>query len=227
MHFGAKDNPPIDELLSWIDSLDSTLLTPPVFDDKPSFCLVLGDLVESGTEAQYKEYAEFVQKLDTRGIKTYAVAGNHDLYNSGWTHWERYAAPHTSYYRFVINNVSWYFLDSANGSLGSSQLYNFVDKAHADSNAKLIFTHYPVYAGGVFYFSMSNPRERAVLLDTFARNNAKLVLDGHNHEGSSYNFGSFQEVNLKAFTEKKKWYMLSIDTGNTVSGTLELRDYGL
>jgi 3',5'-cyclic AMP phosphodiesterase CpdA len=219
VHFGAPEYAPIDELIAWINSLQP--------QDKPLFCLVLGDLVESGKESQYKEYAAFTARLkDETGMSafdTYAVAGNHDLYNSGWKYWKQYAAPHLSYYRFSAAGFSWYFLDSANGTLGANQLYDFIDRAKSDSRPKLIFSHYPVYAGGVFYFSMSNSRERALLLDTFARTNTKLVLTGHWHEGGSYDFGAFKETTLKAFRQKKKWYTLAVDE---TAGTAELREHG-
>jgi 3',5'-cyclic AMP phosphodiesterase CpdA len=217
VHFGAPEYAPIDELIAWINSRQ-----PP---DKPKFCIVLGDLTESGREAQYKEYAAFTARLQNEtGLVTYAIAGNHDLYNSGWRYWKQYAAPHTSYYRFQTAAFSWYFLDSANGTLGPNQLYDFIDRAKSDSRPKLIFSHYPVYSGGVFYYSMSNARERALLLDTFARTNVKYVLTGHWHFGGSYDFGAFKETTLKAFRQMKKWYTLAVDEN---AQTAELREHGL
>jgi hypothetical protein len=215
-HFGAKENAPIEELFTWIAAQNPA--------DKPLFCMILGDIVESGKESQYKDYAKFVDRLAAEGISTYAVAGNHDLYNSGWQYWKKYAAPHTSYYRFKTAKFSWYFLDTANGTLGSSQLYDFISRAKSDPNPKLIFTHYPVYAGGVFYFALSNPRERALVLDACARTNAKFILAGHNHFGGEWDYGVFKEVNLKAFRQMRKIYILSVDESG--AGSAALREIG-
>jgi hypothetical protein len=100
--------------------------------------------------------------------------------------------------------------------MGVSQLHDFVRNARADPNPKLIFTHYPIYGGGGnFYFSLSDPQERALLLDTFARTNVKLVAEGHQHPGSSHDFGmvagSFNEQNISAFRDYESWHILTVD----------------
>jgi hypothetical protein len=59
-HFGAKENAPIEELFTWIAAQSPA--------DKPMFCLILGDIVELGRESQYKDYAQFVDRLAAAGI---------------------------------------------------------------------------------------------------------------------------------------------------------------
>ncbi|MDR3284004.1 MAG: metallophosphoesterase [Treponema sp.] len=209
IHFGAEKAAPVEELFAWLDSLPE--------GEKPLFCLALGDLVEHGLESEYQEYAQFASRLESKAVPIYALCGNHDLYNSGWRYWEQYVYPHASYYRFQTRAFSWYFLDTANGTLGKKQLENFSSCAKQDPMPKLVFSHYPVYAGGIPYFSLSNTRERAYLLDLFAKTKVRLVLEGHWHFGGSYDFGAFREETLEAFRDRDCWYVLNVTEG--IDGT--------
>jgi hypothetical protein len=215
IHFGANpDHPdlPRAEFFAWLDARIAA-------GQKPKFCLCLGDLVESGKEDEYKDFAAFAAEIEAKGVPVYSIVGNHDLYNNGWKNWRQYVRPHTSYYRFQTSRFSWYFLDSASGTLGKNQLRDFVKQAKSDGRPKLVFTHYPVYAGGGnFYFSLSDPHERAILLDTFAKTDVKLVVEGHQHPGSSHNFGAFREVNVSSFRDYQSWHLITVDeTAGTVS----------
>ncbi|GHU96910.1 serine/threonine protein phosphatase [Spirochaetia bacterium] len=224
IHFGANpDHPdlPLEEFRAWFDGLaaaDNTSV--PIERRRPVFCLCLGDSVESGVESEYLQFKKFTEdEIEERGVPVYTILGNHDHLNNGWDLWKKYVKPYTTYYRFKTHLFSWYFLDTASGTLGASQLHDFVEHARADPNPKLIFTHYPIYGGGAnFYFSLSDPQERALLLDTFARTKVKFAAEGHQHPGSSHDFGSFQEQNVAAFRDYQSWHILTVDeTAGTVS----------
>jgi 3',5'-cyclic AMP phosphodiesterase CpdA len=232
IHFGANPDThpdiPRADFFRWLDDANHPL---------PKFCLCLGDLVESGAEDEYKDFAAFAAEISARGVPVYSIVGNHDLYNNGWRYWKEYAnlsatalsatdnsALKTSYYRFQTDTFSWYFLDSASGTLGGNQLRDFVRNARADSRPKLVFTHYPIYAGGGnFYFSLSDPHERAILLDTFAKTEVRFVGEGHQHPGSSHDFGSFKEVNVASFRDYASWHLMTV---NETAATVTIENVG-
>ena len=171
------------------------------------FCICLGDCVETGYSDEYIQYNKFADKIyDTLGLKLYSVVGNHDLFNSGWSMWKQSVYPGTSSYMFTTaqgeHKMSWYFLDSGNGTLGYNQLTDVVKKMDEDSNPKLVFTHYPIYANGIFYFTMQNETERDTLLAAFGRDKVLQVLEGHYHAGGSYQFGNlFNETIMKSYLD--------------------------
>ncbi|MDR0706540.1 MAG: metallophosphoesterase [Treponema sp.] len=213
IHFGAHpDHPdlPYDEFFQWLEGKKAA-------GETPAFCLVLGDNAEAGTEEEYLQFKDLSDKLesDTYGkIPVYSIVGNHDLYNNGWRQYTKYCKPYISYYRFNTGNFSWYALDSGSGTLGGSQLKNLVSNLKADPKPKVVFSHYPMYGGGNFYFSLSDPHERAALISAFAKNNVKIVLEGHQHPGSFYDFGSFKEYNVSAFRDRQSWHLLTVDEEN-------------
>ncbi|MDR2193114.1 MAG: metallophosphoesterase [Treponema sp.] len=225
IHFGAhSDHPDLPEaaFFTWLKDKHTESKTP-------AFCLVLGDSAEAGTEDEYKQFKTFADKLESgrydgvvdgayNTIPVYSIVGNHDLYNNGWRHYTKYCKPYVSYYRFKTQFFSWYALDSGSGTLGGSQLKNLISNLKADPNPKIVFSHYPMYGGGNFYFSLSDPHERAALIAAFAKNNVKIVLEGHQHPGSFYDFGSFKEYNVAAFRDKESWHLLTVnETAKTVS----------
>ncbi|MDR1220693.1 MAG: metallophosphoesterase [Treponema sp.] len=211
IHFGAhSDHPdlPEEKFFDWLDAKKDAGTTP-------AFCLVLGDNAEAGTEDEYKQFKALSDTLENDyNIPVYSIVGNHDLYNDGWRPYTKYCKPYISYYHFSTGNFSWYALDSGSGTLGGSQLKNLVSNLKADPNPKIVFSHYPMYGGGNFYFSLSDPHERAALISAFAKNNVKIVLEGHQHPGSFYDFGSFKEYNVAAFRDRQSWHLLTVDETN-------------
>ena len=116
IHYSDVTSNPESVLFDWLDSLEE--------DEVPDFCIVLGDMTNYGFEKEYTMYDSFVSRLDTFDIPVLGLLGNHDIYNSGWDYWIKYVKPQTAYYRFSTPEYSWYFLDSANGTLGEAQFNN-------------------------------------------------------------------------------------------------------
>ena len=165
-------------------------------DEKPLFCICLGDIAEHGLKSEFDDFTKFVNKLNELGIKTYSVLGNHDLYNSGWRIYKDVIFPFTSFYYFKTDVFSFYFIDSASGSLGKSQMNKLENLLTKDEKPKIVATHVPLYADGYFYFAMQNTTERNLLISMLARNNVKAVLSGHTHSMNFTNLGKFTEYNF-------------------------------
>jgi len=201
LHFGKGKTNVKEKLFSYLDELKSE------GKELPSFALVLGDIADTGSDFEFNQYKILLDDLETRyGItKSYGIVGNHDLYNTGWLEWEKAVYPHKSFYWFSTQKFSWYFLDSGNGSLGSKQLNSFVTALKKDPSPKFVFIHYSLYRDDIFYFSLGDPRERAVLIDACAKYNVRAVFSGHDHYGSRFDYGPFEEIGVYSFVNNRNW----------------------
>lgn len=218
IHFGRSgydaSTRPDDSFFTWLSAKQAELSAAGA---PAKFCICLGDCVETGKTDEYAEYYNFCTKMkQTYGLQVYSIAGNHDLFNSGWSTWKQTCYPYVSSYMFTTaqgsNAMNWFFLDSGNGTLGYNQLTDCVDKMNRNTNAKLVFTHYPIYAGGIFYFTLQNETERDTLLAAFGRDNVKQVLEGHVHKGKSYSFGNqFTETLLNGYLDYRSACVLTVD----------------
>ncbi len=206
-HLGhTKYDAPLEKFLTWLDKYIAQK-----GGEQPLFCITLGDLVDHGTASEYQTFADFQKKIQDKGIPVYNILGNHDVYNSGYTLWKETCYPHTPSYYFETTAFQWYFLDTASGTLGRPQFYDLKEKLAQSNKPKLVFTHYPLYGNGAFYFTLCNPRERAELISLFGKNNVKLYCTGHYHKGGYYDFGAFKEHVLTAFGAYSHWYVFHVD----------------
>jgi Icc protein len=191
LHFGGDFTRHEDELYKWIKNKSS--------DERPSFCICLGDIADHGYSSEVDSYNKFVSYLDTEfSMKTYTVVGNHDLYNSGWQYFKDNIYPNTSCYRFETDKYSYYFLDNASGTFGKKQYDNLTTQMANDSKEKIVSFHIPLYTETYEYFLMQNEVERNRFITLFASNNVKLVLSGHTHYNLPYDIGPFYIYNVPA-----------------------------
>lgn len=222
-HFGSRrtEDCNVDEdFLKWISNqFESYKDTEP--EKVPRFILNLGDTADGGHDSEFKEYLEFEnkikavakEKIGDNDYKVYSILGNHDLYNNGVSGYKKYCFPYISSYFFNLDSdpadsipgFSFYFLDSANGTLGKNQLDDFKDKTSSDPSPKIILSHYPVYAGAedpvAILMRIQNSMERNTLLTYFSRYNVKQVYDGHIHKNFWFNFKKFREDSIAAFKD--------------------------
>lgn len=184
----------------------------------PAMCICLGDVAEHGLLDEFKNYVEFTDKLKSRfGITTYNVIGNHDLYNAGWNNFTKTCFPGTSFYKFRTPKMTYYFLDSASCSLGDQQLTAFKRDMEYNEKGrnKLVFTHVPAYAGGLFYFVMQNSVERNKFISVCAENDVLALVDGHTHKEITSDLG-FVEYNLPGYLEKRAWTIINVNENSGV-----------
>lgn len=210
-----------EELLS---AADETLI--------PRFIVNLGDTLNAGQKGGANNFNKVAEnwtktakeKLGISDYKIYSIIGNHDLYNDGWDVWKKNIWPYTSYYKFSVKTASssqgfsFYFLDSGNGVLGAPQFENLKKNLEKDSSPKIILCHYPIYAGGQFYFTFNDTMERNKLISIYAKNNVKKVFEGHFHPSNdTYNFKEFVEVVNASYVYKRSVTLVTVDeTAETV-----------
>lgn len=221
-HFGAsKTNKHLDrfreKFTALFDAEDS---------EKPRFIINLGDNMDDGKqdeaddclklENQLKEIAkEKLSLASADDFKIYTILGNHDLYaEDGWDVWKKSFFPGTkygtSYYRFTLGAFSYYFLDTANGTLGKAQLDDLEERLSADSHPKIILMHYPI-APTALAFSLQNTLERNRLLYDFARTNVRKIFSGHYHPGNEKDYGDFGEYTVMSFGYKETSLLVTVN----------------
>lgn len=221
VHFGRKsrDNDEHDESIAPFTSY----LTGEGEKDRPLFIVCLGDVAEHGEKEEMEEYASWVKGIEEipneyGKIKVYTALGNHDLYNDGFNAWKSIVFP-VSLYRFDIGTFSYYFIDSASGAIGRKQMNAIEDALKKDKKYKIVFSHFPLYADGKFYFCLQNTAERNRLISLFAKNKVIAVMTGHTHEKHTDNFGSFTEYNIPSLLDKRKWALVKVN-GKDISCTI-------
>ena len=203
------------QFLSWLKDLKAKTDNAGTPELYPSFAICLGDVAEHGTDSEFVRYQLFTETLNTDdygNIKTYNVIGNHDLYNSGWDSFRIHCYPHTSFYKFHTDSLVWYFLDSASGTLGDDQLSALRKdmKYFEKGRKKLVFTHVPVYAEGLFYFVMQDTDERNRFISLLGEEDTIAIVDGHTHQEHVSNLG-FIEYNVPGYLEKRAFAIMYVD----------------
>lgn len=216
-------------------------------DDKtriPRFLINLGDTGDGGHSKEYSEFNEYfgiggkIQNIaKEKGIvekaedfKIYSILGNHDLYNNGWENWKKMVWPYTTSFYFSVSSdskykpLSFYFVDTGNGSLGKDQTDAFETLLKSDQNPKLIFSHYPFYSDQVPFMAIEDTTERNYLLDLFQENKAADLFGGHVHTNFKKDLGSFNQINTAALFKNGYYRLVTVDE-KTSAVTSELINF--
>lgn len=208
-HFGSRwADVPYKKLYNYLDSIKNT-------EDWPSFVICLGDSTNAGEESEFILYTEFLQHLQNEyGLKTYNTIGNHDCYQFGWENWKEYCYPYTPFYKFQTQNFSYYFLDTATGTIGKNQLEHLKKDMQNDKNPKIVSSHYPIYTSTML-FCLGDSFERNELISLFQQNNVKFVIGGHIHDRpESINLGTFSQEVISSFTYENTFALLKVNEAN-------------
>lgn len=220
-HFGSsKEERREDSFLQKF----TELLSNPDPALRPRFIVNVGDTLDGGhhdeadcfnaTAARWIATAKEI--LGVSDYKVYSILGNHDLYNNGWEVWKQKIYPYNSCYKFTVNAggsnpFDFFFLDTGNGTLGGPQIEDLERNLKASPRPKIIFMHYPIYAGGLFYFTMDDVEERNRLISDFAKDNVKYVFEGHTHSSHDYDFGNFKETVIGSYLMEKVFGLVTVD----------------
>ena len=205
-HFGNKRKKISGEpLFKFLEKLKGT-------ENYPKFMLSLGDSVDIGFEEQYQEYMQFCNTLTTEWNISIILnaCGNHDVYQNSWDNWAKYCYPHTSFYKFKTEKISWYCLDTASGTLGMNQYKILMRDIEADPRPKIIFTHYPFVRFNYNCSNMAETTERNKLISNFYKNNVICLLGGHNHT-QTYDDLGYPDYGIPSFGYDDEWGLLYVD----------------
>ena len=185
------------------------------------FAVCCGDLVETGLKENYEKFSAELQNklLNDFNLNLYSVVGNHDLYASGFDNWKNTVYQKSSAYKFVTGNnqkISWYFLDTGNGTLGSKQFEHFRTLSMGDPNPKIVISHYPIYGDGIVYFSLQNRNERDKIISLLSRTNTMCYIAGHAHSSKvDYSYGEyFTEHVIQGYLDQREFVILTVNNGD-------------
>ena len=153
------------------------------------FCLLGGDLADSGSPAQLNSVREAFQKLE---IPVYAVVGNHDYEaGKGRSAYEQIFARQINY-RFEHRGWQFLGLDTTEGFKYSDTSISDVTLRWLDENVPkldprkptVIFTHFPLG-----HFVVTRPLNADALLQRCLKLNLQAVFSGHFHGFTERDFG--------------------------------------
>lgn len=218
VHFGGsetfKEEKFFERLSSHYDTAEDGM--------KPRFLVCLGDTANSGASSELKDFNSFAFKVKTMAkeklnlsseddFPVYTILGNHDLYNNGWDNWKKLVYPYTSSFYFDVGKFRFYGLDTASGSVGNDQLKAWEKHIKSNSMPKIVLSHYPIFAGGIALFEIHDTYERNRLITDFAKNNVKMIFEGHYHSDVDYNWGKFMEVDVGSFLYNRLFALVTMD----------------
>lgn len=222
-HFGRRDDGVYyanDLFFSWVRQYQSQHTES---EDHLTHMVSLGDSTNNSRKEEFQAYSNFTLTLLEEGITTYSIKGNHDirLASDGIALWKTYVDEY-NYQGFSHRGVSFYLLDTANRTLGRTQMHELQDAVKRDSRPKLFFSHMPLYGNAsLIYLVLGNTQERENLIRLMVENSAKLFLSGHHHQGdiwysfrrttSEFIAGAFHGRDSFIETTKPRWYLLHFD----------------
>jgi 3',5'-cyclic AMP phosphodiesterase CpdA len=149
--------------------------------EKPEFCLISGDLVESGTAAQLGPVRDL---LDTLGMPFYVVMGNHDYLAQDDRKAYEQLFPNRINYQFEHRGWQFIGLDTSEGlkyqnTSVQAPTLRFLEVSLPKLNKKrptVVFTHFPLGPAVPM-----RPLNAEAVLAAFKDHNLQAVFSGHFH----------------------------------------------
>lgn len=197
--------------------------------EKPAFCLIVGDLTENGTAEQLDTVRSIYRGL---GLPLHVVIGNHD-----WqTDKDRKAYddrfPKSTNYTFEYGGYQFVGLDSSDGTKAKVAVQDhtlkWLDEAVPRLDKKkplILFTHFPL--GPMVNYRLTNADD---VLERFKGHNLQTVFNGHFHASTERKVGdvtlttnrccSFSRNNHDG-TKEKGYFLCQVKDGKVTRMFIE------
>jgi 3',5'-cyclic AMP phosphodiesterase CpdA len=192
-------------------------------DQKPDFCLIVGDMTEDGTEAQNAAVADVLKGLK---MPIHVVVGNHD-HQPGSDDRRPFEKHFPKSLNYQFEHRGWQFLglDSTQGFAGNKTAIHKDTLSYAADVLKnvdkkrpaVLFTHFPLG-----FFVPSRPTNANDLLAVFKEHNLRAVFNGHFHAQTERAWGdaalttntccSFHRANHD-FDKRKGYFLCTAKDG--------------
>lgn len=161
--------------------------------DSDSFILFLGDNVDQGERSDIEAFNAAIAAKGWTG-RTYTVAGNHDIFYDGWTHFHDLIG--TSTYTFTAGNSKFIALDTADATLGDRQTQWLRDELAATRPTHtFLMSHYlPVIPGQETWLKLSSETEALNLMSLASRSGVDAWFGAHYHSFIQQNIGGVEYI---------------------------------
>ena len=145
--------------------------------DGCAFLIHTGDLVNSGTEAQFKEFARLMSDFK---LPFYPVPGNHDNPDGHLTAYLKYSGAPAAHYAFDYGSVHFSLIDTSSGDASAEELAWLAKDLEATKQpVKVVVLHHPPFdPAGTDHIMRHGNKE---FMELMAQKGVKLVLAGHIH----------------------------------------------
>jgi Icc protein len=145
-----------------------------------SFAISLGDMVSEANRKDYQNYLNMISKLKP---KLYTVPGNHDLAGNGYKYYLEFFGPF--YYSFDYKNSHFIVLNNAFDVSFNAKQFSWLknDLAKTDKENIFVLMHRPTFDPTEIYsgYVMSGREIVAQLMELFEKNGVDYVFAGHIH----------------------------------------------
>jgi predicted phosphodiesterase len=164
------------------------------------FVVVTGDITQNGRRGDIKKFIEIAKTL---GIPCYPVIGNHDIFFNNFSNWRDLIG--STRYRIDHSNTTLFILDSANASLGASQLDWLQDELGQAGDRVFVFTHANLFVENPLDLGqLTEIRERARIL-SILKGRVDAVFAGHLHKRLIRKAGGVLYIVTEDFRDNRTW----------------------
>jgi len=171
--------------------------------EKPAAVIVDGDLT-GGLPKDYAEFEYHFPKNDS--LKSFYVAGNHDLWHNGWK--EFYSRFGSSSYYFKIKTPVgsdlYICLDTGGDTLGELQtewLTKILLTIRPSCRRCVVITHINLFRPRKTESTNLVEEELCFLIDLFTENKVDMVITGHDHVCDAQLFGVTTYIQVDALED--------------------------
>ncbi len=144
------------------------------------FIVLLGDIVDQGERTDLEAVRNETLAAGWQN-KTFYVAGNHDVFYDGWTHYRDLLGSST--YAFTAGNSRFIALETSDATLGKLQIDWLKGKlAEARPQHTFLLSHYlPVIPGQSTWLKLADSDEALDLMSLASSQNVTGWLGAHYH----------------------------------------------
>ena len=181
-------------------------------DTEASFGVILGDCIEIRDNLdKYLQALTYKPETHANDPRIFHILGNHDTYFDGWADFKEKIGPSVYWFEaaFTGGKDLYISLDTATGTLGRKQtqwLRTFLTENRQDYRHCILLTHTNFFYTDNTQFSSGNMpfEESLALIDFLGKQNATLVLQGHDHYREDLTYANVRYTILGAIHDNTK-----------------------
>lgn len=181
-------------------------------DSEAAFGVILGDCIDVRDNLQkYLEALTYNPEEHACNHEIFHILGNHDTYFNGWADFKEKIGPSVYWFEAVFAGGKdlYISLDTATGTLGRKQtqwLKTFLVENRQHYRHCIVLTHTNFFYTDNSQVSSGNMpfEESLALIDFLGKQNATLVLQGHDHYREDLTYANVRYTVLGAIVDSSE-----------------------